>query len=422
MVVAVASGTSVDALDVAAVELAWTEPGVADVGVRGHRSVPWPADLRDRVLALLPPAQTTVAECCRLDNEIGRVIAGVAADAVDDLAGGRADLVVSPGQTVHHDVVGERCHGTLQLGQPAWIAEATGVAVVSDLRATDVAAGGHGAPLVSLFDAAWLAGASAERDVSSAKAGSELQKRPAQRVAEPTRAALNLGGIANVTVVAPGEPVVAFDTGPANCLLDLAAQRVSDGRLTRDDDGRLAAAGRVRPDLLDRLLEHPYFQLDPPKSTGRETFSADLLDTALSGLPPVDDVDLLTTLSALTARTVADALEPYDVGDLVVSGGGVRNPALLAALRSALPTGSLATSDDRGLPADAKEVVMWALLGFLTWHGVPGTAPGHKGAVTGAEATRPLGRISLGRSGARPPVPHPVPLDRLTLRPLGAAA
>ncbi|MGH3456332.1 MAG: anhydro-N-acetylmuramic acid kinase, partial [Nocardioidaceae bacterium] len=201
-----------------------------------------------------------------------------------------------------------------------------------------------------------------------------------------------------VTVVAPGEPIVAFDTGPANCLLDLAAQRVSDGRLTRDDDGRLAAAGRVRPDLLDRLLQHPYFQLDPPKSTGRETFSADLLDTALSGLPPVDDVDLLTTLSALTARTVADALEPYDVGDLVVSGGGVRNPALLAALRSALPTGSLATSDERGLPADAKEVVMWALLGFLTWHGVPGTVPGHKGAVTGAETT---GR-SAGSAWAAP--------------------
>jgi anhydro-N-acetylmuramic acid kinase len=403
MVVAVASGTSVDALDVAAVELAWTEPGVADVGVRGHRSVPWPADLRDRVLALLPPAQTTVAECCRLDNEIGRVIAEVAADAVDDLAGGRADLIVSPGQTVHHDVVGDRCHGTLQLGQPAWIAEATGLAVVSDLRATDVAAGGHGAPLVSLFDAAWLTSA-------------------ARAAHEPARAALNLGGIANVTVVVRGGPVVAFDTGPANCLLDLAAQRVSDGRLIRDDDGRLAAAGRVRPDLLDRLLDHPYFRLDPPKSTGREAFSADLLDTTLAGLPPVGDADLLATLTALTARTVAAALEPYDVRDLVVSGGGVRNPALLAALRSTLPTGSIATSDEHGLPADAKEAVMWALLGFLTWYGVPGTAPGHKGAVTGAEATRPLGRISLGRSGARPPAPHPVPLDRLALRPIGAAA
>jgi anhydro-N-acetylmuramic acid kinase len=402
IVVAVASGTSVDGLDVAAVEIEWTAPGVADLRVRGVRTVPWPVDLRARVLALLPPASTTAAEWCRLDNDLGRFVARVAAGTIDELAAGRADLVVSPGQTVHHDVVDGACHGTLQIGQPAWVVESTGLPVVSDLRSSDVAAGGHGAPLVSLFDAAWLGSA---------------QSTPGARVA------LNLGGIANVTVVdEPGEPVVGFDTGPANCLLDVAADRVTDGRQTRDDGGRLAISGRVRPDLLDRLLAHPYFRLEPPKSTGRETFSGALLDAALDGLPTVDGPDLLATLTELTARTVAAAVEPYAVTEVVISGGGVHNPALVAALRSALPTVSIVRSDERGVPVDAKEAVMWALLGFLTWHGVPGTARGAKGAATGADGPRPLGRISLSPDGARPPTPHPEPLRRLTVRPHGATA
>ncbi len=145
-------------------------------------------------------------------------------------------LVVSPGQTVFHDVRDGRCYGTLQLGQPAWIAERTGLPVVSDLRARDVAAGGHGAPLASTLDALWLAGSGGPR------------------------AALNLGGIANVSVVGEeGEPVRAWDTGPANCLLDVAAHRVTEGRLNHDVDGRLALAGEVRAELLAVLLEHPHF-------------------------------------------------------------------------------------------------------------------------------------------------------------------
>jgi len=148
---------------------------------------------------------------------------------------------VSPGQTVHHEVVGGRCQATLQLGQPAWVAERTGVPVVSDLRASDVAAGGHGAPLASTFDALWLT---------------------------PGQAALNLGGIANLTVRRAAD-VVAFDTGPANCLLDLVAARATPGP-GYDVDGRLAAAGSVRPDLLASMLGDPYFALPAPKSTGRE--------------------------------------------------------------------------------------------------------------------------------------------------------
>ena len=396
IVLAVASGTSADGLDVGLVDVNWTSE--ADDTRRDVRlvlleagTVSWPDGVRERVLRLLPPATTTAQQLCEADTAVGQAVAAAAAAAVAGSA--RAvDLVVSPGQTVYHDVRGDRCHGTLQIGQPAWIAEATGLPVVSDLRARDVAAGGHGAPLVSTFDALWLT----------------EPGRP--------RAALNLGGIANVTVVRDDRPPLAWDTGPANCLLDVAAGRVTSGRQTCDLDGGLAAAGRVRDDLLDRLLGHPHFARRPPASTGREEFSAAYLDDVLAGVPAVHGPDLLATLTALTATTVATALAPYGVEEVVVSGGGTRNPALMAALTDALggspPGPDVVTSDARGVPADAKEVAMWALLGFLTWYGVPGTT-----GATGASTPRVLGRISAGNEPLRLPEPGTFPrrLEVLTV-------
>lgn len=379
------SGTSADAIDVAAADLRIEscEGGAAcEVVLRplGHREQPWPDELRERLLAVLPPAATTAQELCTLDTLAGQAFAAAAANGIHDLAGGQADLVVSHGQTVFHWVDGDRCLGTLQLGQPAWIVEATGLPVVSDLRARDVAAGGHGAPLASIFDALWLATPDRADD------------------GDGCRAALNLGGIANITVVSgPSDPVRCWDTGPANCLLDVAAHRVSGGTDRCDVDGRLARVGAVRQDLLGRLLAAPYFALSGPRSTGREMFHAGFLDTALDGLPTVQDSDLLATLTELTAVTVADALAPYDVREVVASGGGTRNPALLASLRRHLGDAALVTSDERGLPSSAKEAYLFALLGLLTWHRLPGVAPGADGAsATGARARHVLGRISPG--------------------------
>lgn len=402
IVVAVASGTSVDGIDVAGVDARWSdaERGVVALDVRTTRSVAWPGDVRARLLAVLPPAVTDVAAWCALDNDVGRCLADVVRDVVADASGGTADLVVSPGQTVYHDVVDGTCRGTLQVGQPAWIAERTGVPVVSDLRASDVAAGGHGAPLVALFDACWLGGGD-----GSGGAG----------VDEGARAALNLGGIANVTVVGrTSDPVVAFDTGPANCLLDIAAERATSGRLTADVDGRLGTAGTVCHDLLDVLLAHPYFQLDPPKSTGRELFSATFLDEALSRVDHVAAADLLATLTELTARSVADAVAPFDVREVVASGGGARNPALMRSLTRTLGGAVLATSADHGIPTDFKEAVMWSFLGFLTWHGIPGTVvAGDGSSITGAARPAVLGRISPGRGGLRLPDPADRPVTRV---------
>jgi anhydro-N-acetylmuramic acid kinase len=264
----------------------------------------------------------------------------------------------------------------LQLGQPAIIAEVTGLPVVSDLRARDVAAGGQGAPLASTLDALWLAGAGGPR------------------------AALNLGGIANITVVgAAGETVLAYDTGPASCLLDIAATRLTGGTQRCDEDGRMALVGQVRNDLLTRLLAEPYYALPPPKSTGRELFNLEYVDRRLDGLPTVAGPDLMATLTELTARTVAGACLRHGVTEVVASGGGVRNPALMAALARALSRVTLVTAEQRGLPSEAKEAYLFALLGFLSWHGMPGSVP----SATGARGARVLGRISPGMGALRLP-------------------
>jgi anhydro-N-acetylmuramic acid kinase len=369
-VVGVISGTSMDAVDVALADLHLDGDTVVLTPL-GHAEHPFPDDLRTG----------SAAELCRADTRLGQAFAAAA------LAMGDADLVASLGQTVHHWVEDGRCLGTLQLGQPAWIAEATGLPVVADLRVRDVAAGGHGAPLASTLDALWLADLAASTG------------RPA--------VALNIGGIANVTVVAPGSAPVAYDTGPGNALLDAAVLELSHGKRAHDVDGELALRGEVRPDLLAALLADPYYALPAPKSTGKELFDLAYLHRAVSGT--VGGEDLVATLVELTARTIADACR--GAGVVVGSGGGMRNPALVAALTRALDGVDLVTSDSLGLPSDAKEAYLSALLGFLTWHGVPANAP----SATGASGPRLLGSITPGRDPLRLPEPAGTPVTRLRI-------
>ncbi len=368
------SGTSFDAIEVAAADLAG-EGGELALRPLGSLSVPYDPGLADDLAGALPPAGATAGLICALDTRIGQAFAEAAALGVKELCGGDADLVVSHGQTVFHWVEDGRVLGTLQIGQPAWIAERTGLSVVADLRARDVAAGGQGAPLVSLFDTLLLAGGT-------------------------PRAALNLGGIANVTVVADGREPVAFDTGPANALLDAVVSEATAGERRYDADGAGAAAGTVREGLLERLLAEPYYAAKPPKSTGKELFNLAHVREALGG-EAVSHEDLLATLTRLTARTVADALAPYGVGEVIVSGGGTANPALLAALAEELRGVRLRTIDELGVPSGAKEAYAFAVLGWLTAHGLPGTVP----SCTGAAGARVLGTIVPGARGRLPTPP-----------------
>jgi anhydro-N-acetylmuramic acid kinase len=376
-----------DGVDVAVAELRLAGDCVELVPL-GHTELPYPAELRTALLDVLPPNETTAEQVCKLDTAVGQAFAAAAAHAFATLADGRADLVASLGQTVYHWVEGDRALGTLQLGQPAWIAESTGLPVVSDLRARDIAAGGHGAPLAGVLDQLWL------RD------GTE------------TTAALNIGGIANITVVAPGKSALAFDTGPGNALLDAAARMISGGVWHQDVDGDLAAQGTVVPELLDVLLADPYYALVPPKSTGKEHFHEGHLTSALEKVGHVAGDDLLATLVELTAATVADACAAHGVTRVVASGGGVRNPTLMAALRRRLGPAALVTSDALGLPSDAKEAYLTALLGFLTWAGSPADTTG----TTGARGARLLGTITPGSGPLRLPSPATTQVTHLRVR------
>ncbi|GAB3563965.1 anhydro-N-acetylmuramic acid kinase [Amycolatopsis endophytica] len=373
-VVGLISGTSVDGIDVAVADLSVSGDEIVLVPL-GHSSVPYPDDLRRDLLAVLPPSATTVARVTRLDTRVGQTFAEAAAT----LSAG-ADLVASLGQTVFHWVSDGRARGSLQLGQPAWIAERTGLPVVADLRVRDIATGGHGAPLASTLDALWL------RDLAPA-------------------VALNIGGIANVTVVR-ADGVQAFDTGPGNALLDLAAHEVTNGAQDSDLDGAIAARGHVHTELLDRLLAEPYYAAPPPKSTGKELFHADYLHAATAGLDLTAE-DLLATLTELTAVTIARACA--DATTVITSGGGADNPALMRALAAHLPGTRLAVSDEFGLPREAKESYLTALLGFLTWHGIPANLP----SATGARGPRLLGSITPGENPLGLPAPHPVAVTRL---------
>ncbi|MER7687582.1 anhydro-N-acetylmuramic acid kinase [Streptomyces sp. NPDC097610] len=369
-VIGLMSGTSYDAIDAAAAEL--TLEG-EDLTLRplGMVGEAYDGALREALAAALPPAATTLAEVCRLDTLIGQAFAAAAVRADRELCGGEAELVASHGQTVYHWVEDGRAHGTLQLGQPAWIAEATGLPVVSDFRPRDIAAGGQGAPLVSLVDLLWLRG----------RAG--------------TPVALNLGGIANLT--APDG--TAFDSGPGCALVDVAVRGLTGGRLHYDVDGALAARGTVDEPLLDRLLAEPYYALPAPKTTGKELFHLGHLRDALTGFGTLTAEDVIATLTRLTARTVADAVRSVGATEVIASGGGTRNPALMAMLGAELPGVPVRTSDALGLPAAAKEAYAFAVLGFLTLHGLTGTDP----VSTGARHPSVLGSITPGRGGLRLP-------------------
>ncbi|MCU1494120.1 MAG: anmK [Acidimicrobiaceae bacterium] len=367
-VIGMISGTSYDAIEAVALEMS-LEGGVAVAELLGHVSAPYPSEVRDAVAAVLPPAPTTIEQVCRLDTLIGQSFAEVAAALADQCCDGAADVVCSHGQTVFHWVEGGHALGTLQLGQGAWIAERTGATVVTDVRIRDIAAGGHGAPLASLLDVLVLG-------------------------AHPStvRGALNLGGIANVTVVGPVADPLAFDIGPANALIDAAVRWLSEGAEDHDHDGRHAERGSVDAALLSVLLDDPYYSSPPPKSTGKEHFHLGYLLERLGSREIAPD-DLVATVTALTAETVAGAVAELGVQELVVSGGGTRNPVLMSEIERRLPGVSLVAVDAFGIPEAAKEAVVFALIGFLTVHGLPSTVP----SCTGATHTSVLGAIIPGR-------------------------
>jgi anhydro-N-acetylmuramic acid kinase len=362
------SGTSLDGVDAALVRFTGDRPAAELVA---FCTLPYEPAFRVRLLELIDHGRTR--DAALLHAELGARFA----DAVTallmqaGLTAGDVAFVASHGQTVWH----EPGLATLQLGDPAVIAERVGLTVVSDFRARDVAAGGQGAPLVPAADALLFA----------------APDRP--------RVLLNIGGMANVTWVTPGggaERVAAFDTGPGVAVVDAVVRLVRPG-MAFDAEGALALAGRAEETLVADLLGDPFFAAPPPKSTGRETFgeafARGLVREIRVRRPAATDEDCVATATALTVATIADQVRrwlPADGAEVVVSGGGARNPAIVGGLASALGGRTLTRFDDLFFDGDAKEAVAFALLGWLTLRGRPGNVPG----ATGARGPRVLGRVT----------------------------
>ncbi|MBN1287405.1 MAG: anhydro-N-acetylmuramic acid kinase [Anaerolineae bacterium] len=371
------SGTSVDGIDAALVQ--FTEvSGVLEMTLLAASRHAMPPAVRAEALAVIPPGEGSTRRVCALDFAVGEAFAAAAQSAIA-AAGVPVDLIASHGQTVYHlvDEATGRVEATLQVGQPAVIAERTGVTTAADFRPRDVAAGGQGAPLVSLFDVL-------------------LFRDPAL-----TRAAQNIGGIGNCTIMPAGrgpEAAFAFDTGPGNSLMDHAAAKLSGGAMQYDEGGAWAARGRVDETLLGELLAHPYYAAPPPKTTGKELFGPAYVDEVIARARALGlaDADLMATLTLLTARTIADAYarftETGGVDEVIIGGGGLQNPTLMRMLAEALPGAPLRSTDDFGVPAQSKEAMAFALMGYQLAHGRPGNAPG----CTGARRALPLGALTPG--------------------------
>ena len=380
-VIGLMSGTSLDGVDAALVQL---EGSGLDLTMTPEAfvHVPYPTSLRDLVRKNTDPASSSVQDLTRLDARLPETYA----EAVDrvcreaDLSLNELDLVGSHGQTVCHlpeptDFGGARVRATLQLANPSTLATRLVVPVVGNFRAADLALGGQGAPLVPYFDYVTFTDADEDRGL------------------------LNLGGIANLTVLPAGgtpEDVRAFDTGPANMVIDALAQRLFDAPY--DPDGQHADAGTPDHDLLADLLEGDYFRRTPPKSTGRADFGPDYVDRLLGAAQSrsLSAEDTMATATLLTAASVYQAYAQYvrpdqSIDVLIVSGGGVHNDTLLRMLEDAFAPIPVRTASDYGVDGDAKEALCFAVLAHETVNGVPTNLP----SVTGAQTRTCLGSISL---------------------------
>lgn len=382
-VIGLMSGTSHDGIDVAIAKIVGCGAR-SKVTLVYHNSYPYDAAIQKRIgMAFTGNAE----EICRLNFELGEVFADAALKCIKEagLEPKDVDIIASHGQTIYHVPPTEGKGCTLQIGEASVIAELTGILTISDFRTRDMAAGGHGAPLVPLPDYILL---------------NEKGK---------VKAIQNIGGIANVTVVTERlEDVIAFDTGPGNSLIDEAVRIFTNGMETFDLDGKMASAGKVDESLLKDLMNHPYLSMTPPKSTGRELFGkemAQLLSKLVTGEAGKrkgrKPEDLIATLTRFTAESIYNAYErfvfpKYNISQIILTGGGSKNPVLVGHLKGLIKKmgenkPDILFIDDLGIPSSAKEALSFAILGNESISGNPGNLP----KATGAKRAVILGKINL---------------------------
>lgn len=381
-VIGLMSGTSGDGIDAALVRIdpplqGTTRPSVELIA---YDTTPYSNGVKQQLFPLFDVATARVDAICRMNVQLGELFAAAALSVMNKAKLGpeQVNLIGSHGQTIHHlPPRGDGTAGsTLQIGEAAVIAERTGVHVVSNFRARDMAAGGQGAPLIPYAD--WV-----------------LLGKPGER-----RAIQNIGGIGNVTILPESdrpEDVTAFDTGPGNMVIDALVREMTQGEQDVDWNGEIALAGTPDEAWVDDLLAHPYFMLSPPKSTGREEFGAEYarLLWQQGRQRGLSDADIVSSATMFTAKSIAYQYRRFvfsrgDITEVVVGGGGAENPALMGMLAGLLHPVPLARHEDHGLPSDAKEAIAFALLAWATWCGLPASIRG----VTGAAGSRILGDVT----------------------------
>ncbi|GBO51826.1 anhydro-N-acetylmuramic acid kinase [Pseudanabaena sp. lw0831] len=365
------SGTSVDGIDAALVEISDRNNYLATNLISGH-TYAYPADLRAEILAVCAGETRSLQQICELDDRIAESFAQ-AAIAIMEKGDRQPDLIGSHGQTVfHRPPVGEQMGYTVQLGRGAVIAELTGIKTVSDFRVADIEAGGQGAPLVSMLDVLLLS--------------------------DPTkyRVCQNIGGISNLTYLPPNsmenqDQVFGFDNGTGNVLMDMATQKLFGEPFDRA--GAIARQGKPDLDLINKWLEQEFFVIAPPKSTGRELFSPDYLEARLVECQDLSNYDILATLTEFTVRAIAKSYRdflPVFPDEVLIGGGGGRNGYLMERLQDLLAPAIVKRTDDFGMSGDSKEAIAFAVLGYLRLKERAGNLP----SVTGAKRSVLLGKIS----------------------------
>jgi len=355
------SGTSADGITAALCR--FSRGGAPAAQVLAFRTYPYSPALKRRILTA---AELKLAEISRLNFEVGLAFAAAARKFLKNRP--KPSVIGSHGQTLWHGPK-DLPPNTLQIGEPSFIAEATGVPVAADFRPRDMAAGGQGAPLVAAFD----------EFVFARRSG-----RP--------RAIQNIGGVANVSFIDSRGLLASFDTGPGNSLMDLAARLGGQGRLDMDAGGRLAGHGRADEKILRRMLAHPYFRQKPPKSIDKNFFGPEFLRRHFGAVTPRRLPDVLATLSWFTARSIAGTYRrfgPPGLSEAVISGGGAKNPVLMRRLTQALSPMPVVPSDRYGIPVMAKEAAAFAWLAWRAIQGLPNNCP----KATGARGPRVLGKI-----------------------------
>jgi anhydro-N-acetylmuramic acid kinase len=382
LVLGLMSGTSADGIDVALARISGARPDL-HAQILGHTSSKFPAPLQKEILRVAEQRPITAGELSQLNFRLGEVFADAALLACRKfrVSPKRIALIGSHGQTIFHQgtpapYFGRATASTLQIGEPSVIAARTGITTVGDFRPADIALGGQGAPLVPYADYLLY------------------------RHEKLGRISLNLGGIANITVIpasARPDQILAFDTGPANMLIDALVSHFSRGRQRFDKNARIAQTGRPLPALLNELMRDPYLKLAPPKSTGREYYGRAYLKKvlALGRRHRAQSAELIRAATIFTALSVVDAVNRFvlprtRIHQLIVSGGGAKNPLLLAQLSAALRNIEILPSSKFGVPENAKEAFAFALLAYETLHERASNLP----SATGASAPAILGKIS----------------------------